>query len=154
MTTFAEHFAVPRQRVRRDAPLVAWTPGPLDSPCLLFLSARPDGYGSAWADGRRWRAHVLAWTLANGPVPDGLHVLHRCDVPACVNPAHLFLGTHADNMADREAKGRTRNGNSGKPECVRGHPFAPENTYVNPNGERYCRACERLKHARRRAKVG
>jgi len=48
--------------------------------------------------------------LTNGPVPGDAHVLHRCDVRACVRPSHLFLGTHADNMTDRDEKGRTPNG--------------------------------------------
>lgn len=65
------------------------------------------GYGQTNLVGLPPKAHRASWVLHYGPIPAGLCVLHRCDTPACVRPDHLFLGTHADNVADRDAKGRT-----------------------------------------------
>lgn len=64
------------------------------------------GYGRFAFNRSKYRAHRFSWIISNGNIPDELQVLHRCDNPPCVNPAHLFLGTNKDNIADKVAKGR------------------------------------------------
>ena len=75
----------------------------------------PSGYGVLQArkiHDAPLLAHRVAWRLRRGPIPDGAHVLHRCDNPRCVRLSHLFLGTQSDNNADRQSKGRTASGDS------------------------------------------
>ncbi|HEY1248627.1 MAG TPA: HNH endonuclease [Nitrososphaera sp.] len=68
------------------------------------------GYGKYRFNGWTERAHRVAWEKVIGPIPKGMLVLHRCDNPPCCNPAHLFLGTTADNVRDRTEKGRWKGG--------------------------------------------
>ncbi len=65
-----------------------------------------EGYGQLEIAGKYVRAHRIAWEKANGPISPGMLVCHRCDNPPCCNPAHLFLGTNAENMGDMASKGR------------------------------------------------
>lgn len=84
-----------------------------NSGCWLWTAATtPRGYGVFHAGQGRGasRAHRIAYELTMGPVPDGLLVLHRCDNPSCVNPDHLYVGTHRDNADDREARSRSQIG--------------------------------------------
>lgn len=80
----------------------------MQTPCLEWQGAKfGSGYGAFWLDGRNKRAHRVAWQLTNGPIPNGLFVLHHCDNRICVNVAHLWLGTHDDNMEDMVLKERS-----------------------------------------------
>jgi hypothetical protein len=80
------------------------------SGCWLWLSNRKSvgGYGILRVRGTQTMAHRYAYELTHGPIPEGLFVCHKCDVPACVNPDHLFLGTALDNTIDMIGKGRSR----------------------------------------------
>jgi hypothetical protein len=79
--------------------------------CWLWTGACfENGYGTMKVANKQWRTHRLAWTLTYGAIPQELSVLHKCDVRRCCNPKHLFLGTTADNHADRNAKGRQAKG--------------------------------------------
>lgn len=78
--------------------------------CWLWQGAvQTLGYGTAYTrmpEYKQVKAHRVAWSLVNGDIPSGMFICHHCDVKLFCNPAHLFLGTPADNMADKAAKGR------------------------------------------------
>jgi hypothetical protein len=94
----------------KDVSVRFWDKVQKTDTCWLWRGALDGhfGYGMFHQTRGARRAHRVAWELTHGPIPAGLCVMHSCDVPACVNPAHLSLGSHADNNADMKAKGRER----------------------------------------------
>jgi hypothetical protein len=75
---------------------------------ICDLGGKSNPYGKVKLNGTRIAVpnHRASWMVYRGPIPDGMCVLHRCDTPKCINPDHLFIGSHADNASDRDAKGR------------------------------------------------
>ena len=112
------------------------------SGCWLWSGAplQNTGYGRIRVGQISKRAHRVSYELNIGVIPQGLSVLHRCDVPSCVNPRHLFLGTLLDNNRDRDAKGR--NGLAKRTHCPAGDPYDGINTYHRLSRiGRMCKAC-------------
>lgn len=127
-----------------------------NSGCWLWLGVpkTKQGYGHIEIAKCTWMAHRASWAAFNGPIPPGLFVLHKCDVGACINPEHLFLGTACDNMRDCVTKGRNRRNYIRHDLCARGHPLDQKNLYLGSHG-RCCRKCltDRQRERRQRQKL-
>lgn len=119
------------------------------SGCWVWVGALDtSGYGIAWNGARTMGAHRMAYEAMVGPVPDGLVLDHEtCDLPCCVNPAHLVPKTQRANILRGSAPTAS---NASKTHCKRGHELTPENTRDHGRGCRECRTCER-ERARARA---
>ena len=125
-----------------------------NSGCWLWARSWRHGYGNIKVGGKVLATHRMSWEIFIGPIPPGLHVLHRCDVPCCVRPSHLWLGTPTDNTADRDHKGRCTAGayERRRTHCPAGHAYDAANTRWS-KGKRACRACHCLAARRRRAQA-
>lgn len=121
--------------------------------CWEFQGNRDDrGYGAIRRNGKMEKTHRVAYDIALGGIPAGLHVCHHCDNPPCIRPSHLFAGTRSENQRDSSRKGRgvgAKNLTLGherlrqKTHCPQGHPYAGANLYIQPDGRRVCRECGR-----------
>lgn len=78
-----------------------------ESGCWLWEKATNRGYGVTYHEGKKQQAHRLSYKEYLGEIPEGMCVCHKCDVPGCVNPSHLFVGSHKDNAHDKISKGRS-----------------------------------------------
>ena len=102
---FCSHACRASMPLEKKLQLIGWRYAP--SGCWLWeYRFNAGGYGVLGHGGGEVLAHRASWIKYRGPIPDGMDVLHACDVRPCINPDHLFLGTDADNVADMDAKGR------------------------------------------------
>src|SRR3990167_3103684 len=121
-----------------------------ESGCWIWMGAiTKTGYGiivNRFTNRKPKWTHRLSYETFCNPIPKGLHVLHRCDIPSCINPKHLFIGTPLDNQRDCIRKGRRVNHQALKTHCKRGHEFTKENTYIDIKAnQRSCRACKSIR---------
>jgi hypothetical protein len=103
-------------------------------------------YGYFWLEGKKVTAHRVAYMLAVGPIPGGLHVDHGCRRPGCCNPAHLEAVTSRENTM----RGFGPSARAARvTHCPHGHPYAGANLAIDPRGHRRCRACARRRRSER-----
>jgi hypothetical protein len=116
--------------------------GPHDD-CWMWMACIVGGYGQfAVAHGKRVRPHRFAWESAHGPIPTGMIIDHLCRNRACVNPLHMRLCTHAENLTAPGAMTSNRRWIDYS-HCRHGHLLTAENTFRTRRGFRQCRACMR-----------
>jgi hypothetical protein len=126
------------------------------SPCIIYPRYRLNGgtgYGQLTAKGVRWLAHRYHYVRANGPIPEGMFVCHRCNNKGCINPEHLYAATHQQNIIDASRDGLLRNQNTGKTccsNCAGAYSF-------DARGHRFCKECKkasnRITKKRRKAAI-
>ena len=122
---------------------VAITPG-----CWEWLAYKvPSGYGRFRVGKEMTPAHRVAYEMLVGQIPAGLCIDHLCRNPSCVNPSHMEPVTRVENTMRGSGWGPS---NAKKTECLRGHAFTEENTYIDRHGKRSCKECRRAALAKSR----
>ena len=126
-----------------------------NSGCWLWIGAcdASSGYGNFGMWPKTLKAHRVAYMLFKGPIPDGMHIDHKCSVRCCVNPDHLDAVSLKENNRRTWDRGRGVNVNHRKKEhCPQGHSYKGKNIYFAPDGTRQCMICRREHQAKLRQK--
>jgi len=111
--------------------------------CWLWKNPCKDGYGKFWINGKKIKASRASYILYKENISAELSANHTCNNPRCVNPEHIYAGTHKENMKDMLIAGN--HNNARKTHCKRGHEFTEENIYYRPTG-RECKNCIQLRN--------
>ena len=130
-----------------------WSKVTIAGDCWVFKTRRGHPYGEFQIYGKRWKAHRLLKFKIDPPKNDNLHACHTCDNPPCINPFHIFWGTHLENKIDSVKKNRAYFPFRQKIICKYGHSVTGDNAWVGVSKEGYkikrCRTCDRRDKARR-----
>jgi hypothetical protein len=142
-------------KVLKDGPIPKHRPDL--GPCWTWLGHfTGQGYGNFYVgryEGKMCKegAHVVAYKLTVGPIPEGKELDHLCRNPGCPNPSHVEPVTHKENCHRGVGYSATC---ASKTECEHGHPFTAENTKIRKNGTRQCRTCDAALHRAKRIRLG